>query len=365
MNLIDSFLAECETAKSIEIVSDFLLPEQSSFHSEENQVAISKSFYKVLLKFIVDNIETDPKKASLIGVITGSYDSRIWIIRKKLISNLRDIDSLQKELNLIHIGLAAVPKCAGAFENTRYILGICLSLRDNLSISDDKMVSIIQNEREFYSFLTGKILRNALLWRHRVWFTQFFNTEDEDLKWAENWVKLHPSDSSAFYFMETFIQKKLSSNIQTNISNTNNENHEYDLIKALQENTKALFVMPGHESIWNHRRFLLQNLIPKLKIPSNWRPSQSPNDQFDYPIVTSNNAIKLNYIKICDKFGIDLNTIISRTNKDDDSCELNLENEDLIVSVSRGDRFPSEYQKQRVSAEKHYRWLRIRFMKLF
>ena len=52
MNLIDSFLAECETAKSIEIVSDFLLPEQSSFHSEENQVAISKSFYKVLLKFI-------------------------------------------------------------------------------------------------------------------------------------------------------------------------------------------------------------------------------------------------------------------------------------------------------------------------
>lgn len=356
MNLIDSLIAECEKAKSIEIVSDFLLPENSSFHSEENQIAISKSFYKILLKFIVENIENDPKKASLLGVITGSYDSRIWIIRRKLVIKDSDLDSLLKELNLIHIGLVAVPKCAGAFENIRYIMNLIESFHINHKIDDDQISDIVKKEREFYSFLTGKMLRNALLWRHRVWFSQFFHTEDEDLEWVENWTKQHPSDSSAFYFMETFITKKLSKS---------NDNCGYDLVKALQENTKALFIMPGHESIWNHRRFILQNLIPKLKLPSNWSIAQSPNDDFNYPIVTNNNAIKLSYINICNKFGIDLNTIISRTDKDNDSCELNLENEDLIVAVSRGDKFPSEYQKQKMSAEKYYRWLRIRFMKLF
>ena len=337
MDDINHFLNLTKTATKIEVVSDFLIPDNSKYFFEENELSISKSFYKTLLKFSVENIDKVPEIASEIGVLMGSYDSRVWDKRKQMI-NKNDISEIKMEINKIHLGLTVTPKCAEAFENIRFFLKDC------------KDQEIIQGEVDFYNYLTGKSLRNALLWRHRVWFTFNYHIEKKDLEWSEEWTKSHPADSSAFYFMETLITHFMNSD----------ESFKYDLVKALQENTKLIFSLPGHESIWNHRRFLIQCLLPEFKnsqIPENWKLIKSPNEAIKYPIVEGNNMIRYTYSKICDEFGIDLNFLMTKSNEENSSCSLQFENENLIIAVSRGDKFPSEYAKQKLAAEKYFKWI--------
>ncbi|OHT05212.1 hypothetical protein TRFO_27156 [Tritrichomonas foetus] len=357
---IQEFCKLYQNAISIETVSDFLLPENKNYIYEENQIAISKTFFKQLLKFSAENIDKLPDEASKVGALIGSYDSRAWIQRKILYNQKpqKNFDDLKNELHICHLGLTANPKSAGAFENIRFLLKKCQdkeTIQNNEAIQSTEIIQnddIIQNELNFYIKLTGKCLRNALLWRHKVWFTREFHTEEQDLKWSEEWTQTHPADSSAFYFMETLI----------------NDNKNYDLIKALQENTKAIFTLPGHESIWNHRRYILCKLVERkivqFEVPKTWEIAETPTKEFKYPdVIGGNNAIRYAYTQICDKFGIDLNFIVTRSNSDDTKTEPHLANEDLIISVSRGDKFPSEYAKQKLAAEKHYRWLRFQFIK--
>lgn len=346
---INAFLANCSNMKSIEFASDIFIPSKKPFFHEGNQYAISKSFYKIILKCIVENLETDSERATKLGVITGSYNNRVWVLRRKRFCDPCSLDSLINEIHLIHLGLTAVPKCAGAFENLRWVFKSILKLFVSLKHRIDE---IVKKELEFYAKLTGKCLRNALLWRHRVWFSETFHTIDDELNWVEMWVSQNPSDSSAFYFLETLISTKLPTN-------------EYDLITAYQNNTVALFTLPGHESIWTHRRYLLQKLINHFVKPVNWKLAKSPNEAFKFPLVSNEYNIRSTYLQICDKFGVDLNYIISRTDPNKNSCEMNIENEDLIIAVSRGDKFPSEYEKQCQCAEKHYIWLHVRYLELF
>lgn len=329
--VIGRFLAACSSADSIEIIGDLFIPGGEPFISDGGQLGLAKSVYAEFVTEIGRNFESDRDRLSYVGAAIGVHDMRAWSHRRVKGVTL----PLVKEQLLCHLGLTANPKCAGAFENLRFILKGC------------KDTSIIDTELAFCGKLTGLRPRNALLWRHRVWLSRTFGTAERELIWAEEWVKRHPADSSAFYFIETMMRTDRTS-----------------IVEALVDNTKALFNLPGHESLWHHRRFLLQHLAPELSPPADWKLATAPTDEFTYPGCANDYVITTNYTRLCDAFGIDINLVLVRSDSTDDRVKLDLAIEDVIVAIARSDTYPTEYEKQKECAERHMRWLRCQLMKM-
>ncbi|KAH0789805.1 protein prenyltransferase alpha subunit repeat-containing protein 1 [Histomonas meleagridis] len=331
MEIIDDFINKCKGIKTIDIVGDMFIPGKANIYISDQQLAISKSLYKKILKYTTENISTDPIRCSHAGALIGSFDDRIWITRLK-----NKYLPLREEIQLCHLGLTANPKSPSAFENIRFLLRDCHD------------PEIIQEELKFCEVLTTRRTRNALLWRHRVWCCKTFHTEDQDLSWAKKWVESHPSDCSAFYFLEHLMPTDRES-----------------LISALADNTSSIFSLPGHESIWFHRRFILQKLIPYLNLPNEWKPLSSPTEEIEFPLCKGERRIRYGYQKICNEFKISISMVFQQTNDENNEINIDLRNEDLIIALARGDNYPVEYEKQKDSAEKHYKWLRFIFMKMF
>lgn len=332
MENFEEFESLRQQVDSIEIVGDLFIPDGKPFIIENREMALAKKVYAKIVVMVGKNLTEDPKKFAMLGALVGVYDSRVWLYRRKPGLSL----SLEEELHICHIGLTANPKCEAAFENLRYFLKDC------------KDQTVIDKERDFCNMLTARSARNALLWRHRVWMAKQFGTGAADYKWVVNWTSEHPADSSAFYFME---------NIMPTDRNT--------LIEALQENTKAIFNLPGHESIWHHRRFLLQKLIKDFTLPGDWKQVSAPTEDFDFPVLRTDAEITNSYTDVCDDLAIDINMILVRSDASISEPKLDLSIEDVIVAIARSDKYPVEYDKQMRAAEKHFKWLRCVFMKMF
>lgn len=327
---LDDLIAASNEVTAVDIVSDIFIPTPTSPHISGGHIGISKTLYKTVLRYVTENIFSDPERCSYAGALIGSYDDRVWIIRRR-----NQYLSVRDELNLCHIGITANPKCQCAFENIRYFIKDC---------NDEEL---IKGEFDFCEVIVKRRKRNTLLWRHLVWLTKEFpNYEKRELEWVRKWVSNNPADCSAFYFLETLLPR-----------------NKEDLIKELQENTTALFFLPGHESTWNHRRFILQSLVENFKIPENWEPLNSPIDKVTFPSFKTDQQIRNAYQLICNEFCISINMIFKRED-DVKEVSLNLQNEDTIVALARSDNFPAEFSKQKSSAEKHYIWLRYIFLKM-
>lgn len=328
----EEFEAAARSVESIEIVGDLFIPDGKPYITEGREMALGKKVYGEIVVAVGKKLTDDPKKFATLGALVGVYDSRVWLYRRQPDIAL----SLEEELRICHIGLTANPKCEAAFENIRFLMKDC------------KNQSIIDKEFEFCNMLTSKSARNALLWRHRVWLSKHFQSPERDYEWVVNWTNEHPADSSAFYFMENIMPTDRNS-----------------LIEALQQNTKAIFNLPGHESIWHHRRFLLQKLITEFQLPSNWKPHSAPTDAFEFPLLHTDTQITDAYTDVCDAFAVDLNMVLVRSDESLKEAKLDLSIEDVIVAVARSDKYPVEYERQKSAAEKHFRWLRCVFMKMF
>lgn len=316
---------------TIDIVGDVFIPTQASIYVSGDQLAIAKSFYKKILQYVTENIFVDPERCSHAGALIGTYDDRVWVFRRRnRYLNVKD------ELKLCHLGITTNPKCQFAFENIRYFVKEC------------KDEELIKEEFDFCEVIVKRRKRNTLLWRHLVWLTKEFpEYEKRELEWVKKWVANNPADCSAFYYLEFLLPR-----------------NKEDLIRELQENTVALFFLPGHESTWNHRRFLLQSLKEYFIIPDNWKQLDSPKCKVVFPLYKTDFQIRNGYQVICDEFCISINLIFKRNNENKKDVSLNLQNEDIIVALSRGDDLPAEYIKQKSSAEKHYIWLRYSFIKM-
>lgn len=327
---IDEFITACKEAKQIEIADDIFIGEGNRYIILEDQIGLSKSFYKEVLQYSIQYFDKDPDRLSIVGLLIGTRDDRAFKHRK-----LNRMENIIDEIHLHHLCLTVSPKSAGAFDNIRYFLK---------KYANPEILSI---EREFCNFLTSLRPRNAILWRHRVWIAKTFNTKVDDLQFATQWVKKYPQDCSAFFFIENFM-------------NLTKE----DVIQALAENTQMIFFLPGHESIWHHRRFLLQNLIDHFSIPDGWFEANSPIDTFVFPLIEKEFQ-QNNYGKICKEFCIDISGIYTRLDiSQEENIQFDIRNEDIIIGLARGDKYPAEAEKQRIAAEKHYKWLHVIFTKL-
>ena len=328
--VFEAIVAASAEVDAVEIVADMFIPEGESFVIGERQLALAKRAYGAIIMAIGRDLDKDPALLSHVGAIAGVYDTRVWKYRKQDGITL----PLEQELRLCHLGLTANPKSESAFENIRWLLKDC---------KDPKLIDM---ELQFCNFLTGRRPRNAVLWRHRVWCAKTFGSGARDFEWASEWTRTHPADSSAFYFMETVMPRDRDT-----------------LLKALAENTVQILNLPGHESIWHHRRFLLQTLVDGLTVPKGWVKKDAPTDAFEFPFLVGNDAITDAYAQICDTFGVDINLVLVRTDPSKSTVTLDLSAEDVLVAIARSDSFPVEYEKQKLAAEKHFRWLRCILMK--
>jgi hypothetical protein len=135
------------------------------------------------------------------------------------------------------------------------------------------------------------------------------------------------------------------------------------IVKALAENARDIFLLPGHESIWHHRRFLLQSITDEFAVPDGWAVGESPVGEFTYPIARDDRELNAVYGRICDAFCISINLILVQPTPEKTVVDIDLRNEDLVIEAARSDRFPCEFLRQQLAAEKHFRWLRCRFVR--
>lgn len=327
---IDEFIEVSKNVKSIEAVSDFYIPETDGYVVSGDEMAMTKSFLKELTKFSIAELENEPEKASLIGVLIGSHDERPFILRKTLKSQTET--DLKNEIDLCHKGLTVNPKCPGAFARIRELL---------LNFKSD--TQLIKQEYEFCNFLTPKRPRNYLLWTHRIWLYDNFPHEIEDISWIQNWTQIHPSDSSAYSYYQHIMPKTVDA-----------------LMKELQTNTKNLFEFPGHETLWSFRKFLINSLSSAIKIPNDWIHFQSIPENPEYPEVLLGSMITGKYIEMAQKYSINLSLIMEEYSIPEE-FKFNLSNEDLVVQLALSDDYPTEFQSQQLAAKRYYKWIHTMF----
>lgn len=318
------FIDSINLVNKIEVAKDYNFPDGIKILIQGDQMGISQTLFAILTKYSIQHIQDDPVNASLIGVLLGTYNDRVWNVRKNL-----SIPILE-ELHYTHLGITANPKSEYPFIYLRYL------------IKDCQNQELIQKEFNFINSIDYLRLRNSYLWRHRVWFTETFHKQNEAISWVTQYLQSHPADFSAYSFLQHFTTKDYNS-----------------IVKLFQQNTINIFYYPGHESLWYHRRFLLK----ELKLESNSEQINFEENAFLKPL-TSNHALNQLYHQICDIFDIDISEFYKRDSSSEKQLELKLENEDLIFLAAISETFATEAQAQIHCATQHLKWLRDVYPKL-
>ena len=307
---INDFLALIRDISSIEVFGDAFISEKSGIIVSGSEMAISRTVFVELLKFSTQSFDLDPTKSSLVGCLIGSYDDRMWQYRYSL-----PCLDYYDEIRIVHIGLTINPKTPEAYPYLQYLV-------KKIGKADIK-----KSELVFCDKLNKKRPRNYLLWNYRSFLADFFPLNSEEIEELRQNISLYPSDHSNMYFYQTQMQKTY-------------DNLVYDLI----ENSKMIMNYPGHESLWNHRRFILIHLAEHLNWPSEWKK------------YTIRDYIQLLPRKLSSRQLIEQQDILIKSS-------LNLENEYNLILCAISDNFPAEYEKQYVAACNHLKWIMCIFWK--
>lgn len=312
----NSFATAAWEADSIEAVADFMLPDASGMTKSGGDLIISRSLYKEMTVFSILMQSKNPQLASEIGALIGSHDEHIWIMRTKYSY------PKEKEIQLCHLGLTVNPKSPGAYSHLKVLL----------QGTNDK--ELIYNEFKFCQRLTGRRPRNYLLWSYRSWLHTNFKIENDELEWTLNWISQHPSDSSAFSYLQCIMPKD-----------------EKTIISYFRENTKMIIDFPGHESLWMFRRYLMQLL--KDKFVTYKKQTEEKEGSQDGAGIT-----ELLY-RLSMAFGIKF--MFFQELEPPSDPPIILENESLLTAIAGADNFAAEWESQKLCAERHGVWLSMVF----
>lgn len=322
---MESFLVSAPNFHKIVIAKDFFFEKDSYFVTHDDEIVISTSLFAYMTIFSVKNRLIDPSKATLLGVLIGSYNDQLWNDRKHYIQDI------EKEQHYTHLGMSANPKCDQTFIHLRFLLQNCQSR------------VIIERELNFIDKADIFRERNLYLWKHRIWLMETFNQQTHFLRWIREYLSDHPSDFSAFSFYQ-------------NIMPTNYES----LVEEFQQNTTDIFYYPGHEALWNHRRFLLS----KLKLSFTFDKIENPS--FDPQLIQLQSRMKISqlFYQICFVFNIDISLVYKRQNPNPD-FQLKLENESLVIEAGISQMFAVESEAQKKCSIQHWKWIRFVYPKIF
>ena len=348
MEFLDQFLSDWKSLKSIEVVADFYAHDSQQIFREGPELALTKTAYKKLIEYSFLNVEKDTPNSTLVACLLGSHDDRFFMLRNKSNFEL----PLKEEIQICHIGLTSNPKCTGAFSRLKMLLN------ENKDHSEIK--NIITEEIQFCNMLLEKRERNYNLWSHRSWIYDNFTSllAEEEYKWAENYAYSHPSDYSCYSYLQHIMPKDLQT-----------------LCNQLRTNTRMIFEYPGHESLWNHRKFILASLKEYKKSDKEVNVNETIQERLSklqFPEIIISSRINPLLEKICTIYNITMNLLpffelpsqSQEENKEQllkwiDSILSSKEPEDMIVQVAISDTFPTEHEKQKSSAQKYFKWLHL------
>lgn len=328
---ISAIINLIKNCRKIEVINDEFFSD-SLFVYQDGELAVAKKLFRYIQKSSIQNFNSDSKYWSFLGCLFSTRDPRLWNYRKSLLLNQQE--TYDQEKIIYHLALSIDARCSESYETIRWYINLspCLNL--------------INQEIEFAKILAEKDSSNAVLWAHFVKITQLANQElkEKTFKWALNFFKRHPSNISVEAFIQTFCP-----------------NDTPFLISLLQQNTKDIFELPGHESIWYFRRFLIKNLKPffhSIKIPYRKITTPLHFSTIRYP-ECSNEELNKMYHQISKQFSIDL-SFISKNDLEQNSLTINnleLINELDLVALTRTDSSITEYEIQKKCAEKYFYWI--------
>ena len=334
---IQNFLEEIKKTNSIEIVADHFFNGTDNFYREEGEMALAKSYYKDLLQISIQNFLMDKDYWSFLSCLLSSRDDRAWYYRRQLLLDHKT--NYSQEQHIYHLALTIDPKTSLVYETIRWYLTEFFDL------------TILQEELTFLKKIAEKDSSNARLWSHIVWCMQKIpNSHPFFLlmfDWAKQFIRLHPSNISAFSFLQTFCPSDI------------------DSIKTLFcENTLLLFELPGHETIWTFRRFLLSKLksnFSSLLIPYQKITKFSDLQKIKYPSCDISQIKDLSN-KISHIFHISLPMSSISETESYNNIILELSNELDIITLALSDNSISEFENQQTIAKKYMKWILYSFL---
>lgn len=168
-----------------------------------------------------------------------------WNVRKELF--LCKQTTFEEELKFSQLVLTRKPKCSEVFAHRRWILQHTLP-----SLSNDRMGNILQEELKACQLAANKYHSNYYAWSYRIWLMDSFVHRnplvlESEIQMTRDWVQGHVSDCSGFHYRQYLLRRVGSSPL---------------LVRELALCNELCLRFPGHEAVWNHRRFCLWWLHP-------------------------------------------------------------------------------------------------------
>lgn len=219
-----------------------------------------------------------------------------WNIRKELVSS--KLYGAEEELKFSEIVLSHKPKSPEGFAHRKWAL---LELIGNTS-NHSSTASVIEHEFMVCTQVAARYPNNYHAWCHRMWVIQnilkyCLKAVDRELEETENWVSTHVSDHSGFQYRQ-FLINSISAQLNfqqcslvtcpfhSSSSRTldvktecRSDRLNYALGRELILITDLILSFPGHETLWNHRRFVIFYIM---------KVSKSKEMKFTLPTPTTN-----------------------------------------------------------------------------
>ena len=249
----------------------------------EHNIAIEAWCVKIVFLYCYDNcLKLEPawrkefarwEQYLRTALLLNPNISTFWNYRKRLIAC--NLIEPEQDFSLTRIVVSRKPKSVEALAHRRWLLKRSTNHAD-----------VVQSELNLCTLLASKTKCNYHAWTHRQWvLTRTFAQQSGfDLalwlsEWhvSEEWTGAHVSDHSGWQYRQ-FLIGLLSGNLNRNNSDlemlrklvrgtavqTTPQLFASLLNEELRQNEELIFTFAGHESLWCHRRFLVQSIGPFL-----------------------------------------------------------------------------------------------------
>lgn len=220
--------------------------------------------------------EIHSELASLSRAVLIIKDSPlVLIIRKKLIDS--GYITTCEEMKFVGLILSRHPKSSYLWEHRRWCIqrGYSACFQISVEAFNERALNI---ELNLCSNLSDTFPKNYFSWTHRLWLLQFMDRDRIYVEniFCKNWLLNHVSDHSASNHKTQVVIRLI------HIENASKFTVLNVLESMLMESAELIVQRPGSESLWYHRRSLVEMLFEVL---SKWNIIEITDISFEQSIM--------------------------------------------------------------------------------
>ena len=263
----------------------------------------SKSTPKVLIR------EFDPQELlqlTRVVLMFNADNATAWNIRKNLIQ--QEKYNVKDDLTFSALILSKHPKSPETFAHRKWLF---LKLKDRpvtpftkqscvKGTTQDQVLSremrdIVDRELEVCTSAARKYRNNYHAWTHRIWLLKTYSFSnarilESELDFTSVWMTENVSDFSGYHYRQVVLST-YHGLMEDNIEKAKILQNCRTLLRDLNSIDKSIKDFPGHETLWNHRRFIVRLLLKfaplcegLAPIPNNTQDIVESERQFCAPV---------------------------------------------------------------------------------